>query len=109
VVVIDPGGRAAMTLLEFNTSLAGSAPPRQMSEPLRALWWAAKGDWDKAHQLAQDDQSDDAAWVHAYLHRLEGDVDNADYWYRRARRTPARGSLATEQDEIVGYLLTASA
>jgi hypothetical protein len=106
-VVVTIERETAMTLLEFNTSLSGSAPPRQMSEPLRALWWAAKGDWDEAHRLVQNDQSDDAAWVHAYLHRLEGDLDNADYWYRRARRARSRGPLAAEQDEIVGCLLAA--
>jgi hypothetical protein len=51
-----------------------------------ALWWDAHGDWDRAHQLAQSVDTPDGAWVHAYLHRKEGDLSNADYWYRRAGR-----------------------
>ena len=57
-----------------------------MSAPLAALWWAKKGDWDKAHRLVMDEQSAEAAWVHAYLHRVEGDLGNAGYWYRQAHK-----------------------
>ena len=55
--------------------------------PLAALWWAAKGEWDKAHEIVQDEDDADAAWVHAYLHRVEGDLGNAGYWYRRAGKS----------------------
>jgi hypothetical protein len=74
--------------------------------PLRALWFAAKGDWDKAHALVMDATGADAAWVHAYLHRVEGDLDNARYWYRQARRPGASGALETEWDAIVAALLS---
>jgi len=92
-----------MDLTEFKRSLDGTAPPR-LAAPLRALWFVAKGDWDKAHALVMDGSGADAAWVHAYLHRVEGDLDNARYWYRQAKRTPAVGKLETEWDEIVAAL-----
>jgi hypothetical protein len=85
--------------------LANSAPPKGLTPPLQALWWAAKGDWDKAHRLVQDEKDRDAAWVHAYLHRVEGDLDNARYWYRQAHRPAAKCSLETEWDAIVEALL----
>jgi len=75
-----------------------------MPPPLVALWWAGKGDWDKAHSIAQDDASADAAWVHAYLHRVEGDLPNAGYWYRRASRPVAAGALDAEWTQIVAVL-----
>jgi hypothetical protein len=70
--------------------------------PLRALWYAAQGDWDKAHQLVQDDPSADCAWVHAYLHRAEGDIGNAHYWYQRARKPAATNSLDDELQALIG-------
>jgi hypothetical protein len=72
---------------------------------LLALWWDAKGDWEKAHEIAQDVAGADGAWVHAYLHRKEGDVGNAGYWYRRAGRDVARGGLRVEWEGIVRELL----
>jgi hypothetical protein len=69
------------------------------------MWWAAKGDWDRAHKIVQDEDTADAAWVHAYLHRVEGDLSNARYWYHRATRTPANGPLQEEWDSIVAALL----
>jgi hypothetical protein len=96
-----------VTLSELKSSLAKSAPPQGVAAPLRALWWAAKGDWDKAHHLVQDEKDRDAAWVHAYLHRLEGDRSNADYWYRRAGRAPAKGAFDPEWDAIAERLLRA--
>ena len=68
-------------------------------------WWAAKGDWDKAHAIVMDDGSREAAWVHAYLHRVEGDVDNARYWYRRAARKPVTAPVEQEWEEIAAALL----
>ena len=62
--------------------------------PLAALWWAAKGNWDEAHKIVQDEETADAAWVHAYLHRVEGDLGNAGYWYRRAGTSRSRGGSA---------------
>ena len=96
-----------MTLDEFRKTLKGSAPP-QVAGPLRALWHDARGDWDAAHAVAQDVHTDDGSWVHAYLHRKEGDQGNAAYWYRRAGRPVATGPLDAEWDAIVSALLTHS-
>ena len=97
---------AAANLMEFKSSLSGTAPaPRFDAAPLAALWWAAKGQWDQAHRLVQDESSTDAAWVHAYLHRVEGDLGNAGYWYRRAAKPVAAGSLDREWEQIVAMLL----
>ena len=95
-----------MTLEEFNKSVASdSEPPGELDITLQALWWDAKGDWGKAHHLAQDDPSANASWVHAYLHRKEGDPGNAAYWYSRAVKPVAHGSLPKERDGIVSVLL----
>ena len=94
-----------MTLSEFNRSLTGRLPPKQLAPPLAALWWARKGDWDKAHTLVMDEASGNGAWVHAYLHRVEGDDGNARYWYRAAGRRAATGSLDAEWGAIVAALL----
>ena len=72
---------------------------------LLALWHDAHGDWHEAHRVAQDEDDENGAWVHAYLHRKEGDSANAGYWYRRAGRSPARGSLEEEWGAIVATLL----
>jgi len=94
-----------MTLDEFKRTLNGTTVPRGCGPALAALWWARKGDWDKAHKLVMDEDSRDAAWVHAYLHRLEGDAGNAAYWYRQARKPVADGGLDPEWDAITGALL----
>jgi hypothetical protein len=73
---------------------------------LVALWWAGKDDWNKAHQIVANGEGSDCAWVHAHLHRVEGDLDNACYWYRQARRRrPATGGLAMEWATIAATLL----
>ena len=72
----------------------------QESSALRALSLIAAGDWDGAHALVQDDTSAAAAWVHAHLHRIEGDMDNAGYWYRQAAQTPATGDFVDERNAI---------
>ena len=89
----------------FKRSLSNKNPPVALSPALQALWWAANGDWDKAHKIVMDDGGAESAWVHAYLHRVEGDVDNAGYWYRQARRKVADGSLDQEWAEIAAALL----
>jgi hypothetical protein len=89
-----------MTLEEFAAS-DGSA----FSGALLALWWDAKGNWEKAHEVAQDVAGADGAWVHGYLHRREGDVGNAAYWYRRAGRAVATGDSRLEWEAIVGEML----
>lgn len=94
-----------MSIADFKASLSGAAPAPQFGAPLAALWWAAKGNWDEAHKIAQDQDSADAAWVHAYLHRVEGDLGNAGYWYRRAGKPVATGSLETEWEQMISTLL----
>lgn len=96
----------ASTSSAFRQTLARQAPPNGLAAPLAALWWAAKGEWDKAHEIAQDDDSEDAAWVHAYLHRAEDDLGNVRYWYARARRAAATGALEAEWEAIVAALFT---
>ena len=96
-----------MTPDAFQRTLSDSAPPGALCPPLAALWWAKKGDWDKAHRLVMDETSAQAAWVHAYLHRVEGDLGNAKYWYARADRPPAHGALEAEWAAIVETMLAA--
>jgi hypothetical protein len=72
---------------------------------LKALWFAAKGDWERAHTLVMNEESREAAWVHAYLHRVEGDLSNARYWYVQAGREPASGALDAEWSAIIQTLL----
>jgi len=92
-------------MADFHESLSATQPASDLVPPLVALWWAAKGSWDKAHKLVQDEDTADAAWVHAYLHRVEGDLGNADYWYRRAGKPAAKDSLEAEWERIVSALL----
>ena len=94
-----------MTVDEFRQS---ATEPAGLTPPLRAMWHDANGDWESAHRIAQDDDSREAAWVHAYLHRREGDEGNAGYWYGRAGRSAALGPLEAEWEEIVGTLLRSS-
>jgi hypothetical protein len=79
-----------------------------LSLALAGLWWDAKGDWTRAHESAQQDEGPSGAWVHAYLHRKEGDNSNAKYWYRRASKAPSRASLEQEWTEITQSLLSTS-
>ena len=84
----------------------GRAPPDGLSPPLLGLWWDRRGDWERAHEaVAADEEGREAAWVHAYLHRREGDLGNARYWYRRAGRPASMASLEAEWDEIAAALL----
>ena len=95
-----------MTPAEFNQSVrARPQPPDGLSAALQALWWMARGDWDRAHTVAQEDASREGSWVHAHLHRVEGDEGNAGYWYARAGRPPAHHGLEAERDAIVAALL----
>lgn len=95
-----------MTTAAFKRSLANKTPPAGLSPALAALWWAGRSNWDKAHDIVMSEDGADCAWVHAYLHRVEGDLENAGYWYRRARRKAAMGELAEEWAEIAAALLT---
>lgn len=94
-----------MTLDDFNASLKDGAPPKNVAPELKALWHDAHGDWDEAHRIAQDIDHRNGAWVHAYLHRKEGDLANASYWYRHAGRPVATESLDAEWKSIVEALL----
>jgi hypothetical protein len=89
----------------FKASTAEKDPPRGVAPAFVALWWAAKGDWDKAHAIVMDEAGMDCAWVHAYLHRVEGDLGNAGYWYREAGKPAATGALAAEWAAIARDLL----
>jgi hypothetical protein len=90
---------------EFEASLNGSAPPPGAPGALAALWHERRGDWNRAHEIAQDIAASAGSWVHAYLHRREGDQSNAAYWYRQAGKPVARGSLDEEWRAIVEALL----
>ena len=94
-----------MTLAEIKRSLAKPKPPTGLTPALAALWWAAKDEWDKAHTIVMDEADKDCAWVHAYLHRVEGDLGNAGYWYRQAGKPAATGALAAEWAAIARNLL----
>jgi hypothetical protein len=96
-----------MTLKDLRDSLAKNEPLAGLSHALAGLWWDAKGDWTKAHESAQRDEGPAGAWVHAHLHRKEGDQGNADYWYRRAGRASRSGSFEDEWREIAEALLGA--
>lgn len=95
-----------MSFAEFQASLAHESPPAGLSGALQGLWYDARGDWEAAHNGAQADESRDGSWVHAYLHRKEGDRGNAGYWYRRAGRTPPADAvtLADEWTDIARTL-----
>lgn len=94
-----------MDLAEFRKSVSGSTPPSGLGELLEALWHEAHGDWARAHEIVQSRKSRSAAAVHAYLHRKEGDLSNADYWYERAGRERSRGPLQREWEALVAELL----
>lgn len=94
-----------MDIAGFRASLSQAAPPQGLSCALQALWWDAKGDWHKAHEQAQAKEDAAGNWVHAYLHRKEGDLGNAGYWYRRADRPVARVGLDQEWQAIVTALI----
>jgi hypothetical protein len=94
-----------MTLTVFEASLTKPDPPPNLHLLVEALWHERRGDWTRAHEIAQGIDSDDAAWVHAYLHRREGDFPNARYWYRQAGKPPETGSLDDEWRVIVEALL----
>jgi len=94
-----------MTFDDFHNSLTASQPPVELTPALAALWWDAKADWKQAHERAQEDEGLEASWVHAYLHRKEGDQENAAYWYRRAGKPVCREPIDAEWRRIVNDLL----
>jgi len=98
-----------MNLAEFKSSLTQNDPPQTFPAPLAALWWDAKGDWTRAHALVDELETKDGMAVHAYLHRKEGQTENADYWYQRAGRQHHRPALAAEWQSLAESLLPQAA
>ena len=94
-----------MNLQDLKESLSSPHPPANLSEYIKALWYDANGNWDKAHKLIQDINDTNASWIHAYLHRKEGDISNADYWYSKAGKNRPSVSLNTEWEQIANELL----
>jgi len=94
-----------MTPQQFEATLSDKTPPQEANNVLAAMWYDGKGDWEQAHLIAQDISTADGSWVHAYLHRKEGDLGNADYWYNRAGKSMPGGSLEQEWKDIVKSLL----
>lgn len=94
-----------MDFSSFQESLSQNEPAKTLSVYLKALWYDAKNDWHSAHVLIQDVNDKNAAWIHAYLHRKEGDIFNADYWYTRAGKKRPAVTLEKEWDEIVSAFL----
>ena len=108
----DGNRRACLELLTmtdqikaFAVSLDREEPPPFATPVLRAVWHGLRGDWDAAHELAQAQDDEDGAWVHAWLHRIEGDLGNAEYWYRRARRQTRRDGTRDEGLDIAQSLI----
>ncbi|MFZ9029915.1 MAG: hypothetical protein ACO20F_01405 [Robiginitalea sp.] len=102
----NPPGNPESTAA-FRAALERDYPPPSWSEPFRALWWDARGDWEAAHEIAQELPTSWGSWMHAYLHRKEGDLWNAGYWYRRAGVGERRDSLNEEFDTLLRALLDA--
>jgi hypothetical protein len=94
-----------MNFEAFKDSLTGGAPPANSTAYLQSLWYDGKGDWEKAHTIIQDIPDKTASWIHAYLHRKEGDEWNANYWYSKAGKKMPGVSLDKEWEEIVKALL----
>lgn len=94
-----------MTFEQFQQSLSLSLPPSEISDHLKALWYDGKGDWQQSHDIIQDINDANAAWIHAYLHRKEGDIWNADYWYSKAGKKRPTVSLQQEWQMISNELI----
>ena len=93
-----------MTYDEFSTSLQHDSAPKGIDHALQALWEDDRGNWEAAHRLVQDESTMEAAWVHAYLHRKEGDLANAGYWYRRCGQPVCADPLSQEWEQLVRAL-----
>jgi len=90
---------------EFLNSISKGEPDNYLSPYLQSLWWDKKGNWHKSHEIAQDINSNDGFWIHAYLHRKEGDIWNADYWYAKAGKARPEQTLEEEWESMVRYFL----
>jgi len=95
----------SITPAAFKRTLSKSRPPTGLAPALAALWWAGKDDWEHAHKIVMAQEDRDCAWVHAYLHRVEGDLPNARWWYKEARKPAATGSIEVEWGAIAQALL----
>lgn len=95
-----------MDLEAFRASLRAAEPPAGLTPALDALWHEAHGDWQRAHEVVQEEDGREGAWVHAYLHRKEGDLSNAGYWYRRAGKPVCKDPLEDEWRQLVAALLS---
>lgn len=89
----------------FMASLEHTSPPAELPLALLALWHDARGNWDLAHETIQNESDETSAWIHAYLHRKEGDLWNARYWYNKCRRSEFKGSLTEEWQSIARTIL----
>lgn len=89
----------------FRESLTQNDPPQQLTPLLKAMWYDGNGDWHAAHEVAQEIHTRDGSWIHAYLHRKEGDLGNAGYWYSRAGRSIPTVGLEAEWESIARELL----
>jgi len=94
-----------MNTNQFRESVKHEFPPEGLPVPLAALWWDAKGDWTQAHEMVDELETNEGMAVHAYLHRKEGSLTNADYWYARAGRKFHRPVLEEEWQALVAGLL----
>ena len=94
-----------MTLDELKATLGQDGPPQGLTDEVRAMWLSSRKGWEAGHVIVQEIESPQAAWVHAHLHRIEGDLSNAAYWYQRAGRPTCETSLEAEWDDIAGSLL----
>lgn len=103
---VHSGTPFAMDLHEFTATTTGDAPPKGLVPVLEALWHLRKGDWNRAHEIVQaHEHLKDYAVVHAHLHRIEGDLANAGYWYRRAGRVVPDGNLEQEWKALAAHFL----
>ena len=88
----------------FITSIKSGLPSAELTNPEFSMWHAMNDNWNSAHRTAQSIKNELGAWIHAYLHRIEGDLENANYWYRHANRPPSQNTLKDEAEEIIRFI-----
>jgi hypothetical protein len=94
-----------MSYEEFKATLTQNAPPEGLNDLLKAMWYDGKGNWNASHDVAQEIHTKEGSWIHAYLHRKEGDLGNASYWYSKAGKPVTKVSLDEEWEELVRAFL----